>query len=312
MLDDLGYYQVSVPEIWGHDAISLLSVLAHTTKKIRLATGIITVFSRTPALVAMTAASIDELSDGRFVLGLGLSSPKVIGNWHGIPFKAPLTRTQEFVEVLRSIFKRDRMNFETKELGTLKDFRISIPKVRAEIPIHLASIGPKNIELTANIADGWIPIFMPLDEFSSEINKVRSYLDKYGRDKSNFEITPAIPAIFGNGEKEKELLRSHMGYYFGSMGDFYNNLLKRVGFEEEADLIKSHYMKGDVLNGNRAITDEILNEVCIFGSKDEALEKIAKLHKIGVTCPMLQLPFRTPLDVAMNTYREFAPENMNI
>lgn len=312
LLDDLGYHQISIPEIWGHDSITLLSVLAHTTKKIKLATGIISLFSRTPALVGMTAASLDELSRGRFILGLGLSGPKVIENWHGIPFKSPLTRTEEFVEILRSIFRRERMDFDTKELGHLKDFRISVPNVRKDIPIHLASIGPKNIELTAKIADGWIPIFMPLEEFSKEIKGINLFLEKYGRDKSNFEITPAIPTIIGNGEKEKELLRSHLGYYFGSMGDFYNNLLRRVGFEKEADEIKRHYMDGDVLNGNRAISDEILHEVCIFGSKDEALEKVAKLHKIGVTCPLLVVPFRTPLELAQNTYQTLAPKNMNV
>ncbi|MHA2099377.1 MAG: LLM class flavin-dependent oxidoreductase [Candidatus Kariarchaeaceae archaeon] len=311
LLDKLGYYQISVPEIWGRDAISFLAAVAVKTKKVKLATGIISMFSRTPALVGMTAGTLDEMSNGRFVLGLGLSGPIVIENWHGLKYRKPLKRTEEFVKILRSIFNKERVNYDTSELGTLKGFRISNKNIRNNIPIHIASIGPKNVELTAEIADGWIPIFMPPDMFRSEIDKVRGMLEKHGRSFAEFEITPFIPSLIGNDNHIKDTLKAHLGYYFGGMGTFYNNLLKRMGFEDEAIEIMDLYQKGDVLNGNRAVSDDIVNALCITGSKEEAIEKLYEFHKIGISCPILAPPFRSRFDDVRITLETLAPQNIS-
>ena len=308
IFDELGYHQISVPEIWGRDAISFLGALASKTKKVKISTGIISMFSRTPALIGMTAATLDELSNGRFILGLGLSGPKVIENWHGMKYLKPLQRTEEFVSILRAIFNKDRVNFETSQLGTLKGFRISNPTVRSDIPIHIASLGPKNIALTAKIADGWIPIFMPEEMFKKEISHMKELVNGNGRNFNKFDITPFIPTIIGEEERQKDLLKGHLGYYFGGMGTFYNNLLKRMGFEDEAIEIMDHYAKGDILSGNRAVTDEIIEAVCIFGKKEDAIEKLIKFVKAGITCPILALPFRSTLEDARDTYQALSPK----
>ena len=133
MIDSLGYSQVSVPEIWGHDAFSLLSVLANTTRKARLATGIVNMFSRTPATMAMTAASIDEISRGRFILGLGLSGPNVIENLHGMPYKKPITRSREYIKVTKALLAGETLEHNTQTLGNLNNFKLSIKKIRPNI-----------------------------------------------------------------------------------------------------------------------------------------------------------------------------------
>lgn len=310
-IDELGYYQISVPEIWGRDAVSFIAALSTKTKHIKLATGIISMFSRTPALVGMTAGTIDEMSGGRFILGLGLSGPIVINNWHGLNYQKPLKRTKEFVEILRAIFNKDRVNFETSELGTLKGFKISNKNIRNDIPIHIAAIGPKNVELTAKIADGWIPIFMPVDMFRSEISKVKEKIESAGKPFSEFAITPFIPTLIGTDRRQIDTLKGHLGYYFGGMGTFYNSLLRRMGFEDEAESIMSHYQKGDVLEGNRAVTDEIVNTLCITGSKNDAIEKLFQFRKAGITCPIIAPPFGSRFEDVKTTFETLAPQNIS-
>jgi F420-dependent oxidoreductase-like protein len=317
LLDDLGYSQVSVPEIWGHDAITLLTALSQKTSKIRLATGIISMFSRSPALTAMTAASLDEISGGRFILGLGLSGPKVIENLHGLEFTKPLTRTREFVDIVRTLLKKERLDHSTTQLGELKDFRLSIRSINENIPIHIASLGPKNIELTCEIADGWIPVIMPISEFKSLVETLQRNLKLNGKDANAFAITPFVPTIIGDSPDEINLLKAHLGYYFGGMGagkgkNYYNNMLKRAGFEEEADEIIEKYMVGDIVGGINAITDEILDAVCVYGSKDQAIEKLIQIIKAGATCPLLTLPFKSKLDHVSRTLQALAPVNVSM
>jgi len=307
MIDNLGYSQISVPEIWGHDAFSLASVLAYRTKNPRIASGIVNMFSRTPATMAMTAASIDELSHQRFVLGLGVSGPKVINDWHGMAFEKPLTRTREYVSVLRSIFNRDRLDQDTTQLGHIKDFRISIKDIRSDLPIHIAALGPKNMELAAEIADGWIPVIMPLDQFSQEVDQMHEHLKGYDKKPDDFAITPFIPALVGTDEESQKTLRGHMAYYFGGMGDFYNNMLQRFGFEQEAAEIKNRWSKGDIAGARNAITEELLDAIAIHGNADSAQEKLKAFYDAGATCPLIMVPFNATLQQAMLTYQTLAP-----
>ena len=209
--------------------------------------------------MSMTAASIDELSGGRFTLGLGVSGPNVINYWHGMSFDKPLTRTREYVEVVRAMLNRERMNHETSQLGTIKDFKISIRDIRPNIPIHIAALGPKNMELTTEIANGWIPVIMPLKNFTEEVNNIHQHLEKLGRSKNDFAITPFIPTMVGTDPQAIETLKGHMAYYFGGMGEFYNNMLARFGFEDEARLIKQRWVKNDVSGARDVISEELLD-----------------------------------------------------
>ncbi|MCY3414273.1 MAG: LLM class flavin-dependent oxidoreductase [Candidatus Heimdallarchaeota archaeon] len=305
-IDEWGYAQISVPEIWGHDSISLLSILAHQTQQTRIATGIINIFSRTPGTVAMTAASIDEVSNGRFVLGLGLSGPKVIEQFHGIVYNKPLQRTQEYVEVLQTLFSNRRLNHQTNQLGYLRNFKVSIKQIR-NIPIHIAALGPKNIKLTTEIADGWIPVIMPIPSFTSEVKTLKSIIPE--EKKSRFSITPFVLGILGDGKHETDLLRGHLAYYIGGMGDFYNNMFKRLGFIQEADSIKKLWNRGKIKEAQAAVTDEILNLTCAYGSKEEIQEKIIDFINAGATCPLLTIPFNTDLTTAKATIEAMAPRD---
>lgn len=308
LVDQLGYSQISVPEIWGHDAFSLISVLSQLTRKVELATGIVNIFSRTPATMAMTVASIDELSRGRFTLGLGLSGPAVIENLHGMKFEKPLTRTKEYVQVLRTLLNGRRLNHETSQLGHLKNFNLSIKNIRKDIPIHIAALGPKNIELTASIADGWIPVIMPIPAFKEEVEKIKSFIPA---DKSDFAITPFVLSILGEGEEELNLLRNHLAYYWGGMGSFYNNMLKRIGFEEEANTIMDLWNKGKIKDAVASVSDELLDLTCVFGDKDQMQEKMQDIINAGATRPLVTIPFKTNIEIATNTFHALAPVNMS-
>lgn len=312
LIDQLGYHQISVPEIWGYDAISLLSILATTTKKVRLATGIINIYSRTPAMMAMTAASLDKISNGRMTLGIGVSGPAVIENLHGQKFTKPLKRTREYISILRTLFDNKRLNHETTQLGNLKNFKLSIKDINSDIPIHIASLGPKNMELTAELADGWIPVIMPLEAFKLEVGKIKGHLKKYNKSIDNFEITPFVLALIGDEPEKIALIKGHLAYYFGGMGTFYNNMLKRMGFVEEADSVMDLWKRGEIAEAANSISDEILAKICIYGPKEEAQERLINFIKAGATTPLLSLPFKSKLEHAMETFQTLAPANLSI
>ncbi len=309
-IDQLGFSQVSVPEMWGHDAVTLLALLGHLTKKPRLASGIFNMYSRTPALVAQTTATLDELSGGRFILGLGLSGPIVVEKWHGIPFKKPLKRTKEFVDIVRMILRGDRLNYESEFFGKLENFKLAMIPPQRNVPIHIASLGPKNVELTARIADGWIPVMMPIESFAKEVQKVKSILKKEGRDVDSFAITPFVLAAVGRDEETRQLLRNHLAYYFGGMGDFYNNMLRRIGYVDEADKIKKFWNQGDRKAAAAVITDDLLNEICVNGDEEEARAQLQRFHDAGATCPLLSLPFKSQARHVLVTYQALAPVNL--
>ncbi|MCY3414555.1 MAG: LLM class flavin-dependent oxidoreductase [Candidatus Heimdallarchaeota archaeon] len=308
LIDALGYSQVSVPEIWGHDAFSLLSILTSKTRNARLATGIVNMFSRTPATMAMTAASIDEVSRGRFVLGLGLSGPHVIENLHGMPYYKPITRSKEYIQSLRTLFAGERLNFDTQTLGTYNGFKLSIKKMRSDIPIHIAALGPKNIELTAKLADGWIPVTMPLPAFEEQVKDLMKNVPADRKD--SFAITPFILTMLGDTEDRLNLLRGHLAYYFGGMGDFYNNMLKRMGFVDEADTIKELWSKNKRDEAARAVNDELLSLTSVFGDKEELHDKMSQYVKAGATTPLVALPFKTSFKYAEGTLKAMAPNSM--
>ncbi len=307
LIEKMGYSQVSVPEIWGHDAVTLLANLATRTRTMVLSSGILNMYSRTPGLMAMTAATLDELSNGRFTLGLGLSGPAVVENFHGKKFERPLRHTKDFVNMVRLLLSGKRMDYSSQTLGEVKGFKLSLKLVRNNLPIHIAALGPKNVKLTAQIADGWIPVIMPLEAFQQEVKKIHTYLDEFEKDKSRFEITPFVLCAVSEDDSAMDYLRGHLAYYFGGMGTFYNNMLKRVGFEDEAHQIMLRWKNGDRKGAAAAVTDGLLEQTCVFGSASEAKQKISKIIAAGATRPLVSIPFGTPENIIMDTLRNLAP-----
>ena len=309
VIEDLGFQEISVPEIWGHDSVSLLSLLCYHSKKAFISSGIINMFSRAPALVGMTATTLDELSQGRFILGLGLSGPRVIENWYGKSFTKPLKRTREFVEIVNTVTSGNVLNYNSEFYGRLQGFKLSMKPVRKRVPIHIAALGPKNVELTAKIADGWMPFTMPLPSFEKEVKRVEELLRKNRRERKSFTITPFVLAAVGDDEKTQYLLKKHLAYYFGGMGDFYNQLLRRSGFEEEASIIKEKWLARDKEGSIKAVSDELLALTTISGTADEAREKLLAFIKAGADRPLLSLPFGSTMELGLATYKALAPIN---
>jgi F420-dependent oxidoreductase-like protein len=289
----LGYDSVWAAEAYGSDAATVLAWLAAGTSKINLGSAIFQMPGRSPALTAMTAATIDELSGGRFRLGIGSSGPQVAEGWHGQRFAHQLQRTREYVEVVRKALSRERLEYhgETIELplpdGPGKALKLTIKPVQERIPIYLAAIGPKNTALTGEIADGWLPTF-----FSPEhVGGLRSLLEegatRAGRSLDGFEMVPTVTAyISDDRELARNLMRPVLALYIGGMGsrkqNFYNQLVQRYGFEEAAAEIQDLYLDGKQAEAGEAIPGELIDMVCLCGPRDFVRDRIAAFRDAGV------------------------------
>jgi F420-dependent oxidoreductase-like protein len=289
----LGYDSVWAAEAYGSDAATVLAWLSAGTSKINLGSAIFQMPGRTPALTAMTAATIDELSGGRFRLGIGSSGPQVAEGWHGQRFAHQLQRTREYVEVVRKALSRERLEYhgETIELplpdGPGKALKLTIKPVQERIPIYLAAIGPKNTALAGEIADGWLPTF-----FSPEhVGGLRSLLEegaaRSGRSLDNFEMVPNVTAyISDDRELARNLMRPVLALYIGGMGsrkqNFYNQLVQRYGFEEAAAEIQDLYLEGKQAEAGEAIPGELIDMVCLCGPRDFVRDRIAAFRDAGV------------------------------
>ena len=289
-------------EAYGFDGPSLMGYLAALTKKVEIGAAILPIYTRTPTLIAMTAAGLDALSDGRFHLGLGASGPQVIEGFHGVPYTNPLGRTREIIEICRDVWKREAplvhegKNFTLplpadQGTGLGKALKIIAKPVRSEIPIWIASLGEKNVELTAEVADGWIPIlFIP--ERANDVWGAALAAGAKKRDPklSELMITAGGLLAIGEGEdvtKLRELQRSMVALYVGGMGakgkNFYNELATRYGYEKEAEEIQDLYLSGKKKEAEAAVPDEFLELTTLCGPKSYVAERIAAFKEAGVT-----------------------------
>lgn len=298
LAEDLGYHSIWVPEMWGRDAFSLISHMASATKKINLATGIISVYSRSPALIAQTAATVDEYCGGRFILGLGISSVYLNEYWHGAKFERPLRRTLECVEIIRMILAGKRVNYDG-EIFRLKNFRLLFEPSRSEIPIHIASMGPKNIELTSQIADGWIPYLCPVNL----INEKKKVLASGGR---KITVAPFLPAMVSRNRTEsREIVREFVALYVCSMGNYYHKLVSSYGFGEEADRAKKLW-RDNRTEAVKSISDELLDLVSVSGSPEEGRAKLGEFAE-NSDLPILMFPYNASKEQTVSAMKALAP-----
>lgn len=308
MIEDAGYELVVFPERWGRDSFTIIAQAMHVTSKINFATGIVNIYSRSPAALAQTAASLAELSDGRFILGIGASGPIVIEQFHGIPYGKPLQRTRETIHIIRTLLSGERLN-HIGEIFQVQRFKLSF-KPEYNIPIYVASLGPKNLELTGELADGWYPIWASKTGFSELMTSIDTGLKKGNKKRSDFTIAPFLMSCASeNSELTTKLARNNMAYYIGKMGsgsnNFYYELAKRYGYGREADLIQKVY-KQDRNAAANAITDQMLDDMVITGSIDEAKEKMSAWDDL-VDIPLIVVPHKTPFEVVYETLQAFAP-----
>ncbi len=291
--EQLGYDSVWAAEAYGSDTATVLAWLAGQTSKIRLGAGIFQMPARSAAMTAMTAATIDQLSGGRMIIGIGSSGPQVAEGWHGQRFAKQLQRTREYVAVVRMALARERVEFkgETLELplpdGPGKALKLTIAPVQEQIPIYLAAIGPKNTALAGEIADGWIPTLFSPEHVSELRPLLQEGADRSGRSLDGFDIAPTVNVFVTDDLKAaRDAMRPFIALYVGGMGsrkqNFYNNLVCRYGFEEQAKVIQDFYLEGKREEAMAAIPDALIDMVSLCGPKDVVRERLAIYRDAGV------------------------------
>jgi len=290
---------VFVPEAYSFDAVSQLGYIAARTERLQIASGILQLYTRTPTLTAMTAAGLDYVSDGRFTLGLGASGPQVIEGFHGVPYDAPLARTREIIEICRKVWRRERLTHdgakyqipvpEGRGTGLGKPLKLINHPVRDRIPIVVAAIGPKNVAMTAELAEGWEPIFY-VPEQAGNVWGAALAAGTAKRDPSLPPLDVVVGAPLAIGDHVGELVnaaRPMLALYIGGMGardqNFYNNLARRYGYEAEAQRIQDLYLGGKKEEAAAAVPHDLLVRTSLIGPEGHIAERLAALRETGVT-----------------------------
>ncbi len=298
-LERAGLDIVWVAEAYGYDAVGLMGYLAASTDTVQIGSAILPIYTRTPTLIAMTAAGIDALSGGRCILGLGASGPQVIEGFHGVPYDRPLQRTREIIEICRQVWRRERAEHQGKaytlplppEQGTGlgKALKLITHPVRERIPIYVASLGPKNVQMTAEVADGWLPLFY-LPERAKDVwgDDLAAGFDKRAGDLAPLEIVAGgLVAIGDDAAAIREFARPMVALYVGGMGargkNFYNDLVCRYGFEAEAKEIQDLYLDGKKDEAAKVIPDELLEATTLCGPAGYVRDRIEAYKESGVT-----------------------------
>ncbi len=312
-----------VAEAYSFDAVSQLGYLAARTERIELGSGVVPIYVRTPSLLAMTAAGLDYVSDGRFRLGIGTSGPQVMEGFHGVPFDAPLGRTREVVQICRQVWRRERVNHQGRyyqvplppEAGTGlgKPLKLINHPVRERIPITIAALGPKNVELTAEIAEGWQPVFF----YPEKADDVWGEPLRAGRAKRDPQLGPLdvmVSATLAIGDAVEDRLawaKPQLALYIGGMGargrNFYHNLASRYGFGEVADRIQDLYLGGHKTEAIHAVPDELVRQVSLIGPRGYVRERLAAYAEAGVTTLLVH-----PLTTDRREYVRFVEELLDL
>ena len=290
---------VFVPEAYSYDAVSQLGYIAAKTERLQLASGILQLYSRTPALTAMTAAGLDYVSDGRFTLGIGASGPQVIEGWHGVPYDAPLGRAREIIEICRMVWRRERLEYNGryyqlplpagKGTGLGKPLKLINHPVRDRIPILLAAIGPKNVALAAELAESWEPIFY-LPEKAHDVwgGPLTEGIARRDPSLGPLDVVAAAQLAIGPGVTGlREAARPGLALYIGGMGargrNFYNDLARRFGYEAEAAAIQDAYLDGRKEEAAGLVPAELLERTSLIGPESYVRERLAAYREAGVT-----------------------------
>jgi F420-dependent oxidoreductase-like protein len=289
----LGYDSVWTAEAYGSDAATILGWVAGQTSRIKIGSAIFQMPGRSAAMTAMTAATLDQLSDGRMLLGIGSSGPQVAEGWHGQRFARQIQRTREYVSVVRMALARERVEFhgETLELplpdGPGKALKLTIAPVQDQIPIYLAAIGPNNTRLAGEIADGWIPTLFSPEHVAEFRPLLQEGADRAGRSLDGFDVAPTVNVFITDDlDAARNAMRPFIALYVGGMGsrdkNFYNNLVQRYGFEDAAKKVQDLYLEGKREEAMAALPDALIDKVSLCGPKEVVRERLAVYRDAGV------------------------------
>ncbi|MER7006394.1 LLM class F420-dependent oxidoreductase [Dactylosporangium sp. NPDC000555] len=292
--DRLGFACVWVAEAYGSDAPSMLAWLAGQTERIELGSAVFQIPARTPAMAAMTAATIDKLSGGRFRLGLGVSGPQVSEGWHGVRFAKPLARTREYVDVVNLALTRKLVEYDGEHYrlplpdGPGKALKLILHPVRDHVPVYLAAVGPKNLELAGEIADGWLSVFFSPEFGEESLRPISAGRAKAGRTLDGFEVAASVPVVFGDDiEMCAELVRHYAALYVGGMGsreqNFYNALATRMGYGDAAREVQDLYLAKRHRDAAAAVPLEFIDRTSLLGPVERVAERLHAYKEAGVT-----------------------------
>jgi F420-dependent oxidoreductase-like protein len=304
--EELGFDSVWTAEAYGADALTPLAWIAAKTERIKVGSAVFQIPARTPGMTAMTASTLDIMSGGRFLLGLGVSGPQVVEGWHGRPYGKPLGVTREYVAILRSMLARDEpVTFDgvhyqlpyTGEgaTGLGKPIKIMHRPHNPDLPIYIAAIGPRNVQLAAEIADGWLPVFLSPDRMSEVYNEPlgRGFELSGETDKADrFDIAPTVSALLTDDmEKGRLSIKPFLALYIGGMGakgrNFYHDLACRYGYQVDADKIQDLYLEGKKMEATMSVPDALVDELALVGSKEQIADRLEAWRDAGVTTIIL-------------------------
>jgi len=283
LADDAGVDTVWVAEAWGRDCFTILALLARETTRIKLGTGIVNTYSRTPAALAQHFATLDELSGGRMVIGLGTSGHRVIEHWHGVPFQPSLTRLREYVDIIRMILAGEPLKYHGKVFRLERGFRLRFQPVRASIPIFIASLTPRSVLQTAHMADGWMPVMIPLERLKGEVTAFRQLVRDAGRDPQSVMVrSPGSVTVTADVQKAREEGKGHLAFYITNMGDFYREQLIRLGYEDTVQTVRQAWDEGGRGTGTAAVPDALVDSLFFAGSVEACLERLDAQAEAGI------------------------------
>lgn len=309
LAEELGYNRAWTPETWGRDGVTVLALAAERTEEIGLGSSIFNAYSRSPALLGQTAATLQEASDGRFRLGVGPSGPIVIENWHGVEFGNPLRRTRETVEIVKAVLSGDPVEYDG-EYFDLGGFKLRCDPPNPAPPVETAGMGPKAVELAGRFADGWHALLLTPEGLRDRLDDFERGSELGDRDRSEQRVSLSLTCcVLDDAEEAKRLIRQHVGFYIGGMGTFYRDNLARQGYESTATEIYDLWQEGEKEAALAALPDGLLEELAVWGTPETARERFETFAEIdGLEAVSVSFPRAANVEQIESTIRALAPE----
>ena len=296
--DAVGVDSLWVAEGWGRDAFSLLTQVAERTERVQLGTAIVNIYSRTPGALAQHFATLDELSGGRVIIGLGNSGPNVIEHFHGVAFQPAFRRMREAVEIIRAFFTHEPVKYDGQVFQLQRGFTLSFEPVRKDVPIYLATLNPTSVKMTAEIADGWMPMVIPIQNYKQVSTQIRQWVTEAGRDPHAFTVRAPSAVTVVNDPATQERTRAAaagtLAFYCARMGDFYFKQLQRHGYGEQAQAVRDAWAQGGSAAGAAAIAPEMLDEFSFVGNTEQVRERLARQDAAGIDLHAVDIATEDP------------------
>jgi F420-dependent oxidoreductase-like protein len=295
LADEAGVDSVFLAETWGHDAFTLLALLARETQRIKLGTAIVNIYSRSPGALAQHFATLDQLSGGRMLIGLGTSGPNVIEHFHGVKFEKPFTRMREYVEIINTLMRGDKLDYNGDIFKLARGFTLRFAPVRPHIPIWIASITPKSVKQTAAIADGWLPIFLPKERWKEQLGLFADAVRAAGRKPEDVLVRcPYSVTVTDDPERAAAARRANAAFYIARMGNFYYEHFVRMGYERAANAVREAWAQGGSNAGAAAVPAELVDQLGTAGGVEACCDALDEAAAAGFPLLSVAVTERDP------------------